>query len=251
VPASITHAVVGEYVRRELFPLLSIDNRGSFYGGCILIDVHAFNNIDRQITHFVGTIEEDRQNTYLKSCNKFIKDYKNLISSPEGNIGIYEKYFIAGYLCHLAADETWRKWGLQIYRELGLNSWSEFPVLGDYGLATFDFLSNQLFSNKEEFIKEIDSLHIPNIFNHIPYPYFQKQWYVCKDYVYSDGSIEPYVEALGRAGKTAKEIENIKSACIDNWGRAIEFYVRMGGAKNYILSSMTRSIEVLNQLELW
>jgi len=250
VPASITHAVVGEYVRRELFPLLSVENRGSFYGGCILIDVHAFNNIDRRNTHFVGTIEEDGQNTYLQSCNKFIKDYRELISSPWENIVSYGKYFMAGYLCHLAADETWRKWGLQIYKELGLNSWSEFPVLGDYGLATFDFLSNQLFANKKEFIKEIDSLVIPNIFNHIPYSYFQKQWYVCKDYIYSDGSIEPYVNALERAGKTAKEIETIKSKCIENWGRSIEFYRRMGGAKNYILNSMTRSIEVLNQFIL-
>jgi hypothetical protein len=250
VPASITHAVVGEYVRRKLFPLLSIENRGSFYGGCILIDVHAFNNIDRRITHFVETIEEDGQNTYLQSCNKFIKDYKELISSPWDKIGSYEKYFMAGYLCHLAADETWRKWGLQIYKELGLNSWSEFPVLGDYGLATFDFLSNQLFSNKKEFIKEIDGLEIPNILNHIPYQYFQKQWYICEDYVYSDGSIKPYIEALVRAGKTEREIENIRTTCIDNWERAINFYMKIGGVKNYIQNSMIRSIEVLNKLEL-
>jgi hypothetical protein len=250
MPASITHAVVGEYVLRNQSPKIPVDCEGAFYGGCILIDVHAFNDIDRKITHFVGTIDEDGEKAFQQSCNHFVNNYWKLLSHPWNGMDLRDKYFVYGYLCHLAADECWRRWGMEMYEHLGLHSWSDFPFIGDLGLAAFDYLSNPLFMDKSEVVEATKNLNIPDIFKHIPLAFLEKQWFICKDYLSSSGSIEPYLEALERSGKAKKEITIIKTKFIEHWEEAIDFYEKNLGAEPFVQNSLERSMEVFALMEL-
>lgn len=46
--ASVTHIVVGEKILKQTYPGASVEVQGAFLAGCILVDGHVFNPLDRR-----------------------------------------------------------------------------------------------------------------------------------------------------------------------------------------------------------
>ena len=66
--ASITHLVVGETVWKQVYSDLPAEVQGAFLAGCMLVDVHAFNNIDRRRTHFASPLPRDLGRGTFRRC---------------------------------------------------------------------------------------------------------------------------------------------------------------------------------------
>jgi hypothetical protein len=248
VPASITHLVVGEHVIKQYYPQFPGNNLGSFYAGCMLIDVHAFTEIDRRQTHFVGRVEEAGESAYKDSCNNYLKELRSLLNNTWKSLNPIKKSFVAGYLCHLAVDECWKKLGVQLFQKLGITSWSDFVVPGDVGLTTFDFISNGQLMNKPEIDLILNDIIIPDTFKHIPYKVFAKQWEIIREYVISGGTPESHFMMLERAGKAIKEIQETRKRYDTYWNKGIEFIKEIGGVEPFIQDAIDRTMQVMPQI---
>ena len=207
--ASVTHLVVGERVFAQGARALGIapDSYGAFLAGCILVDVHAFHPIDRRRTHFVGRVDEDGANAYTRSCSNFLACLPTLLERPWGALAPGERAFVAGYLCHLAADECFKQDGERLLRELGIASWDEFPVPWDVSLTAFDYVSRGYLLDPKGTYAALRQLPVPGVFTHVPAEMFQHQWYVIEGYVLPGDVFETNTAMLVRAGFAPAKIE--------------------------------------------
>ena len=117
----ITHLVVGERVFAQL-GRFDPATYGAFLLGCVLVDVHGFSDVDRRRTHFAGRLEEDGEDAFRKSCAGFLDQLDTVLLRPWGELGEGERAFVAGYLCHLAADEDWKWFGWKVMHGLDISS---------------------------------------------------------------------------------------------------------------------------------
>ena len=246
--ASITHLVVGETVWKQVYSDLPAQVQGAFLAGCMLVDVHAFNDGDRQRTHFVGSVEEEGENAFRQSCTNFLAEVDKLLRHPWNSLTQIEKFFVAGYLCHLAVDECWKKLGWQLFQRLGITSWADFPVPGDVDLTTFDFLSRGRWIDPPELDSVLENISIPDVFTHIPIEIFGKQWVICRDYVATGGTPEAHFNMLERAGRSAAEIEATRRRYDKYWEKGIMFVHEIGGVEPFIQDAVERTMQVLPRL---
>ncbi len=132
MPPLNTHLIIGERV----FPHLSLDETvyGPFLLGCLLVDVNGFTNIDRRVTHFVGRLEEDGTDAFTKSCSNFLSQLDGLLRYTWDDLSPEARAFVIGYLCHLAADEPWKAWGMDIQQALNIDSFGSLTCTGECNL---------------------------------------------------------------------------------------------------------------------
>ena len=138
----ITHLVIGErvFLQQQRFDLADY---GPFLLGCILVDVHfcgphlcdthlcdthLCGTIDRRRTHFAERLVKDSANGFNRSCANFLECLDGLLVRPWGKLTSAERAFVAGYLCHLAADEDWKQFDWDVLQTLGMRWWIELPV---------------------------------------------------------------------------------------------------------------------------
>lgn len=178
---------------------------GSFLSGCILVDVHAFHEIERRDTHFVGRVDEVGEDAYRTSCAGFLGQLAVLLQPAWAHMSQAERAFVTGYLCHLATDECWKQLGWQLFQELNISSWADFPVPGDVSLTAFDFLSAKLLLDPATARAALQAAAIPDVFNHIPHAMLVHQWEIIQDYVWNGGTPEAYVRMLAAAGEPIAE----------------------------------------------
>ena len=246
--ASITHLVVGETVWKQVYSDLPAEVQGAFLAGCMLVDVHAFNNIDRRRTHFAGQLEEEGENAFRQSCSSFLSEVDALLRRPWNSLTPSEKFFVAGYLCHLAADECWRKLGWELFKKLGIATWVNSPVPGDVILTTFDFISRGQWIDPPELDSVLENISIPDVFTHIPIEIFRKQWVICRDYVAGGGTPDAHFKMLERAGRSSAEIEAARRRYEKYWEKGIMFVNEIGGVEPFIQDAVERTMQVLPRL---
>ena len=249
MPASINHLVVGEIVWKKLYSDWPAEIQGAFLAGCLLVDVHGFNDIDRRCTHFVGRVEEDGEIAFQQSCTNFLHEVDNLMKHPWSRLTPIEKFFVAGYLCHLAVDECWKKLGWQLFQRFGITSWDDFPVAADVNVITFDFLSRGQWIDPPELGAVLENIIIPDVFTHVPVEVFRKQWYVSRDYVAAGGTPEAYFGMLERAGRSSSELAETRQRYEKNWDMGIDFIYEIGGVIPFIKDAVERTRQVLPQLK--
>lgn len=246
--ASLTHLVVGERILNPYYSDSAQEVQGAFLAGCALVDVHAFSNIDRRRTHFVGTVEEDGENAYLQSCANFLRGLDTLLQRPWNELPATERGFVAGYLCHLAVDECWKKLGWQLFQRFGIRSWADFVVPGDVSLTAFDFMSQKQFLDPQALDAILEPIVIPDVFTHVPVALFVRQWDIVREYVLERGTPEAHVRMLYRAGKPEAEIQEARQRYQANWEKGIDVVQDIGGAEPFIQNGIERTLQVLPQL---
>jgi hypothetical protein len=248
MPDSITHLVAGEHVLLQNYANLPVEMQGAFLAGCMLVDVHGFNAIDRRQTHFVGRVEEDGEAAFRQSCSNFLGKMDRLLRRPWEILEPVERSFTGGYLCHLAVDECWKKLGWELFQKFGITSWDDFVVPADVSVTAFDFLSRALWIDPPQLERMLENIIVPDIFTHVPYELFRKQWCIIRGYVTAGGTAEAYIKMLERAGRSSDETEAIRQRYDTYWENGIGFVHEIGGVEPFLAGAVERTMEVLPQL---
>jgi len=202
----ITHMVIGERVF-DHFKWFSGDDYGPFLLGCMLVDVHCCSNLDREVAHFAKRLGGKGQRSFDKSCENFIEVLDDLLIRPWNSLLSSERAFVAGYLCHLAADEEWKRFDWETINKLGIKWWLEIEVPVEVILTVFDSLSIKLFKNPGRIPEVLREISIPKIFNHVPDDILLRTWNIIEILAVEGGTAEVYCKMLKRAGKTKEEID--------------------------------------------
>jgi hypothetical protein len=243
----VTHLVVGERVFARL-QQFGEQEYGAFLLGCVLVDLHAFSDIDRRTTHFVGRLEEDGVEAFTKSCANFLSQLDDVLRRPWGKLVSTERAFVAGYLCHLAVDEDWKRFGWDILRAAGLKSLADYPVPGEVFLTAFDVLSSELYVDFPAIALVLETASIPDVLAHVPYDTLQTMWAITKEYVMDGKTAESYFELLERAGKTDAEVQAVRDAHDVYLEDAVTAIHDLGGVEPRIQAAVERSLEMAPRL---
>jgi len=242
----ITHIVVGE---RACLQLQRFDSTSAVYGafllGCVLVDANGFSDLDRRQTHFVGRLEDDGQNSFTQSCPNFLRQRDQVLRCLWSDLNQTEQAFVAGYLCHLAADEVWKEIGWKILQAMGLESFKEMPVPGEVLLTVYDVLSHQICADWPAVESALNSAAIPEVMTHVPYPVFQRVWEMIKPHILAGGAAEAYFDLLDRMGTPAAEIQEIRRQHEEFWDEAVEFIHNAGGIEQYLAAAVERTSQML------
>ena len=244
----ITHVVVGE---RTCSQLRRFDSDPAVYGafllGSVLVDANGFSDLDRRQTHFVGRLEDDGQSAFTQSCTNFLCQQDRVLQRPWAALNRIDQAFVAGYLCHLAADEIWKEMGWKMLQALGLKSLKEMPVPGVVLLTVYDVLSHQVCADWSAVECALNSAAIPEVMTHVPYSVFQRVWEMIKPHVLAGGAAEAYFDLLDRMGTPAAEIREIRRQHEVCWDEAVAFIDDMGGIELYLTAAVERAVYVLPQ----
>jgi len=247
----ITHLVVGERVFGRVQYLSSMPLAyGSFLLGCVLVDVHSFSeDIDRRQTHFVGRPEENGENTFQRSCDIFLSLLDSLLARPWNDLSEAEQGFVAGYLCHLAADEPWKETGWKLLRNQHVSSWTDFRVPGVVILTAFGLLSSKSFVDFPAVASALGSASVPDVLTHVPGESFHRMWDITRGYLLKGGTAESYFALLESEGQPRGEIEGMRRLHAEYWEEAIALVCgEIGGVEHYIQSAVGRSMQVVPHL---
>jgi len=83
---------------------------GAFLYGSIVPDVSGEPNaLTHRDTHLVGSYREDGRAVFSQSSATFLAQYETFTTRPPSAWSSTERAFLEGYLCHLSADEAWRR----------------------------------------------------------------------------------------------------------------------------------------------
>jgi hypothetical protein len=247
MPPLTTHLVVAERV----FPHLeqfSASEYGAFLAGTLVVDVNSFTDVSRRTTHLVGRVDEDGDAAFTKSCANFLKQREHLLSHPWADLTPEERAFVAGYLCHLAADEPWKAMSARLQRMLGVQSLEDMPVPGSVVLTVFSVLSHGLFVDFAAVTEALHAASLPDVFTHVAHADFMRMWDIVRLPLLKADSPESFFEMLERSGKDAVELQTIREQHARYWDAAVALIEQVGGVEGFVAEAVERALEVLPAL---
>ena len=243
--ATITHLLIGERVF-PYFRQFSPVDFGAFLLGCILVDVHVCSAVSRRTTHFSDGLEINGPYSLQRSCTNFLSQLDKLLLRPWDRLSSNEQAFVAGYLCHLAADEEWKRFDRDSVQVLGLRWWADLPMPANIIITAFEMLTSEFYINRAAVTAALTGAVIPNVFNHIPHEVFQATWEIVKAPAIEGSLPETYFVMLERLGKPASEIQSVRQQLSQYQGDALAvIQTRLGGVEPRIQAMLKRSLEVL------
>jgi len=243
--STITHLVIGERVFAQL-QQSDPAYYGAFLLGCVLVDVHRCGAIDRRTTHFAERGVENSVDAFNGSCSNFLTQLDSLLVRPWSKLTSAERAFVAGYLCHLAADEEWQRFDVHTIHTLGIQWWLDLPVPPGVVFSAFDTLSSELYNDPLVISQVLDEVSVPNVLTHIPYSALQAWWDVIKPRAMDGSSIESRFEELRRLGKTDAEIQVARHEHEVYWENAVALVQSFfGGVRPRVHAMVRRSLETV------
>lgn len=242
----VTHLVIGERVFGRLQEFdRSPEVYGAFLLGCVVADVNFFTRADRRTTHFVGRLEEDGTEAFEKSCEHFLQARGTLFHRPWHLLTQEEQAFVAGYLCHLAADEQWKAQTWRVMQEMNLASVQDHPVPGAVILTAFDAQSARGFADFERIAEALRVGSIPDVLSHVPVEMFQQMRELVEEHLLDKGSAESWFRVLDRRGQPAEWTIKERARHERYWEEAMAFIDSLGGAEPFINAAVERALQVL------
>jgi len=249
MPPLNTHLVVGERV----FPHLDAfgnDVYGDFLLGCLVVDVNAFSDIDRRVTHFVGRVHEDGAAAYTQSCHNFLTQLEGLLCRPWAQLTPSERAFVAGYLCHLAADEPGKKWGVDMMRALALDNWEQLPVPFGVMITAFSVMSHAAYQDFDAIQAALTAVTIPNVFTHVARADFVRMWEIVQPALPYNHTMDSYFMLLEGNGASAAKLQTERADHITYWEAALVLIEQFGGIQPFLDNAVARALDVLPRLTL-
>lgn len=258
--ALITHLLVGERVFAQL-PRFDPAVYGEFLLGCALVDVHVFSDIERPATHFARRLDGDGPFAFNKSCANFLDQLDDLLVRPWNELTPAEQAFVAGYLCHLAADEDWKRFDWYLLHTLGIYWWlgqlppplpgvKLMPAPGDVVLTVFEVLSSKLYADFPAIVSALNAVSVPNVLTHVSHSTFQTTWDICKMHALGSGTLESYIEILKRLGKNDAEIQTVRLEHERYWQEAMRtIHNYFGGVQQRVQDMVQHSLKKMPLLQ--
>ena len=205
----IMHSVIGERVYAQVEPLAQTGALGSFLLGCMLVDVNGFSRLDRRQTHFAGRPTEDGEVAFSQGTRAFLSQLDQLLHRPWPDLSPDERAFVAGYLCHLAADEAWKSTLWQALWAMGITSGDQLPIPGGVMLTAYSFLGVEHYLDASAVADALRQAEVPDVWTHVPH---EALAYMARHSALFDGRVHPgglpgYAESQGalsrRTGRRA------------------------------------------------
>ncbi|MBN2391742.1 MAG: hypothetical protein JXR84_13535 [Anaerolineae bacterium] len=246
MPPLTTHLVVAERVFSHL-QAFDGSEYGAFLTGNLVVDVNSFTSVSRRTTHFVGRIDEDGDAAFTKSCANFLKQRERLLQRSWGDLTPGERAFVAGYLCHLAADEPWKALSARLQRSLGLNSLQD-SVPPAVVLTAFSVLSHALFVDFAAVTAALNTAPPPDVFTHVTHADFLRMWDIVRLPLRKGDSPESFFEMLMRSGKDAVELQRIREQHARYWDAAVALIEQVGSVEAFVAEAVERALDVLPAL---
>jgi hypothetical protein len=245
----IAHLVIGERLSAQMQLLRSsAPVYGAFLLGCLLVDANHYSALMRRQTHFVTLSRSEGSIAPEGSCAAFLQGLDSLLLKPWGRLNEPERAFVAGYLCHLAADEAWLDVSRALLQEIGLQSWHDLPVPSEAMLVMFNLLSQDLFEDFPVVKSTLKAGVIPNVFSHVPHTALQRTWHVARPYVLAGGSLASYLTLLATRGKSRTEIESMGQDVRRCRGDAAALIEQAGGVERFLGPAVERAAHLVPRL---
>jgi len=246
MPPLTTHLVVAERV----FPHLkefSAAEYGAFLTGNLVVDVNGFTSVARRTTHFVGRLDEDGEAAFTESCANFLDQRERLLLRPWGNLTLEERAFVAGYLCHLAADEPWKALGARLQQELGLASLQDMAVPPAVVLTASSVLSHALFADFAAVTAALNTAP-PDVFTHVAHADFLRMWDIVRLPLSKGDSPESFFGMLARSGREVAELQKVREQHARYWDAAVALIEQVGGVAAFVAEAVAHALEILPAL---
>jgi hypothetical protein len=250
-----THLVVGErvYLQAPQLEGTQADTNhpttyGTFLLGCVVPDVSMLGTIDRRETHFVGRPDEDGADAFTQSCTRFLARLDGLLHHPWGELPGEERSFVAGYLCHLAADEAWKASAWRALGRLGMRSSTELGVPLGVITTAGSVLSAELYRDFPALSAALREAFVPDVFRHVPYGAFVEMWDLVQPHLLDGRTYASYLELLTRRGMPEFKIQEMGREHEQYWEQAVALVRDMGGVEPMVLACVERAIEMLARL---
>jgi hypothetical protein len=156
-----------------------------------------------------------------------------------------EQAFVAGYLCHLAADEAWLEVSWHLLRELGIEGWDDLAIPAEVMLVTFNMLSRDLFEDFPSIACALDGAAIPEVFAHVPQDPFRRMWDLAQPYILEGGGLASYLALLEGQGASDARITTVRRHSRRYGDGATALIKRAGGIERFARAAVDRAVQVV------
>jgi hypothetical protein len=246
----VMHAVIGERVYPQIEPLVQTRAFGSFLLGCMLADVNAFSDLDRRQTHFAGRPNEDGEDAFYRGSTTFLSRLDDLLQLPWADLVPGEQAFVAGYLCHLAADEAWKAIAWRALWEAGITSADQLPVPGNVLLTAYSVLSVDHVGDPAALSAALRQATVPDVLTHIPHEALVHMWRIVKPRALDGRTTEGYLAMLEQMGLPADEVADRRRQHELYMNDAIALIQESFDVQKMIEATVERSLELVPWLWL-
>ena len=244
----VMHAVIGERVYPQIEPLAQTQTLGSFLLGCMLADVNAFSDLDRRQTHFAGRPDEDGEDAFDKGSLAFLSRLDGLLQQPWGRLPPNEQAFVAGYLCHLAADEAWKSVVWRALWAMGITSAKQFPIPGGVVLTAYSVLSVKHYHDAAAVADALRPVMVPDVLTHVPHETLARMWRIVRPCSMDDFTVECYLVMLEKSGRPAAVVAERRRQHELYMEEALAFIQASFDVETMIQATVDRSLEIVPRL---
>lgn len=244
----VMHAVIGERVYPQVQRLAQTQAYGAFLLGCMLADVNAFSDLDRRQTHFVGRPHEDGEDAFSKGSIAFLSELDTLLQRPWDSLSPSEQAFVAGYLCHLAADEAWKDVTWRALWAMGITSADQFPIPGGVLLTALCVLSTGHYRDEAAVAAALQQAAVPDVLTHVPHEALVGMWGAIKPHALDGHTVDSSLDMLERRGAPAAEVAEKKRQHEVHMDGAIALVQELFDIGATIQAAADRSLEMVPQL---
>lgn len=194
------HAVIGEHVYPQIEPLAQSGALGAFLLGCMLVDVNGFSELNRRQTHLAGRPTEDGEIAFSQGTRAFLAQRDRLLQRPWPVLSPEERAFVAGYLCHLAADEAWKSALWRALWAMGITSGDQLPIPAGVLLTAYSILSVDHCHDRQALVDALKAVAVPDVLTHVPHQTLLQMWRIVKPRVIGGATVEGYLSMLELMG---------------------------------------------------
>jgi hypothetical protein len=244
----LMHAVIGERVYPQIAPLARTRALGSFLLGCMLVDVNGFSDLDRRETHFVGRPNEDGEQAFSEGSATFLRELDTLLQRPWDNLSPGEQAFVAGYLCHLAADEAWKEVSWRALWAMGIKSVDQFPIPAGVLLTAYSILSAEHYVDAAAVADALRQVEVPDVLARVPHEALVEMWRIIKPGILQKPTLASHLSMLERKGLTAAEIEARRQLHEEHMDGAVALINEWFDVATMIEATADRSLEIVPRL---
>jgi hypothetical protein len=244
----VMHLVIGERVYPQIAELALTEAYGAFLLGCMLVDVNGFSALDRRETHFVGRPSEDGEDAFYKGSATFLSRLDTLLQRPWSSLSNEEQAFVAGYLCHLAADEAWKDITWHALWAMGITSAEQFPIPGVVMLTAYSVLSTRHYHDAAAVADALWRATVPDVLAHVPYGALVYMWEVVKPRTLDSQTVASYLGMLERKGTPAAEVEARKRQHEIYMDEAMRFIQDLADIEAMLQATVDRSVDIVPRL---
>jgi hypothetical protein len=243
------HLVTGERV----FPQLAHVERtrssyGAFLLGCVLVDVHTFVDIDLRRTHFSAGLYGVGQEAFDKSCQNLLTGLDAALLRPWDALSAQEQAFVAGYMCHLAADESWRAFCWRLLHKYGLTVWADLPVPIGVLMTAYHILGAGRFADRPALVSALVDAEVPDVLRYIPHDTLHRMWAIWGPHALDGRTPASYYSMLERMGASAATVRATREAHEQHWEAVMSFIREQEELESLLASAVERSMEAVPRL---